>query len=481
MRRVFLLLLAGLALVGCGSSRSSSSPNPAQTEASYFPASSPFVMSVATDPGSSAIKNAEGLASRFPFASFGESALTSKLQQVGINYQTDVRPLLGNPVMVGISGSTTNANVQTRVLFVWMTKDSAALGRLISKLHLQRAQTHGGATLYDLGPATLAVDGATVLAADSPEEVTTAIDRHANGSGITSSAFSHAFTGLPQGSLIQAFGNLTSVLSQPSAAKAKRVPWVAALRGYAVTGNASSSGLNFQYRLDTSGATLNSSQVPLAPGAPTPALAGNQPINAGVANPAHIAAFAEAAEQATDPAAYGRFLRRQAGLRAKTGVDLNSLLKLLTGELIVQSDTHTTVGRAAVSDPAAAKRTLSKLMSNPRAIAARAQSVRHLPGGFYAIKEPHQLITIGMAGNQLVVGKATPAQLRAFAAAPTAPTSGTQGSVVFRVALTQLLHVALRHAPSQITQAILSSLGDITGSVSAGTTELTGTATLAVR
>src|SRR5579884_3604779 len=111
MRRALVLgLLAGLLLAGCGSSshRAGSAPS---AELSYFPASTPFIMSIATDPSSAAVKNAQGLLNRFPIATFGESALTTKLQQVGINYDADVKPLLGNPAMIGISGSTANANL----------------------------------------------------------------------------------------------------------------------------------------------------------------------------------------------------------------------------------------------------------------------------------------------------------------------------------------------------------------------------------
>jgi len=48
-----LLLAAGLAISGCGSSSPASSP--LTTALSYFPKDSPFVMSVATNPRSSAV------------------------------------------------------------------------------------------------------------------------------------------------------------------------------------------------------------------------------------------------------------------------------------------------------------------------------------------------------------------------------------------------------------------------------------------
>ena len=104
-----------------------------------------------------------------------------------------------------------------------------------------------------------------------------------------------------------------------------------------------------------------------------------------------------------------------------------------------------------------------------------------LGGGFYALKERSQTITLGVGGDQFVVGKATTAQLRSFAIAPTTPASGAHGAVAFRVALVDLLHLTLKQAPPQILQTILKSLGDLTGWTAASPSGITGSATLAVK
>ena len=126
-------------------------------------------------------------------------------------------------------------------------------------------------------------------------------------------------------------------------------------------------------------------------------------------------------------------------------------------------------------------RTLSKLASQPKGIFSKATSFTPLGGGFYAIKEPKQTITIGVAGNQLVAGKASVADLRAFAGLPTTPAAGAQGSVAFRVGLAQLLRIALKAAPPKIAESIFSSLGDITGWLASSPSALTGNATLALK
>src|SRR5436305_9837743 len=115
-RRLFLpfaavLLTVGLA--GCGGSSGSKLSEPLQDELSYFPSGSPLVLTVATDPNSDAIKHAQALEGQFPIAAFGQTALKNRLQQAGINYDNDVRPLFGNPLMLGattglVSRATSN-------------------------------------------------------------------------------------------------------------------------------------------------------------------------------------------------------------------------------------------------------------------------------------------------------------------------------------------------------------------------------------
>lgn len=84
-------------------------------------------------------------------------------------------------------------------------------------------------------------------------------------------------------------------------------------------------------------------------------------------------------------------------------------------------------------------------------------------------------------GDELLGGRATPAQLRAFGAAPANGTSSQTGSVTFQIALPQLLALSLKRAPSAIEQQALSVIGNLSGSASATTGGLTGTVTLGLR
>ena len=484
MRRgLIVAIVAAAALIaGCGSSKSSSAPpSPVATALSYIPANSPFVITAATtaNPGGQALVN------RLPNLALAETALFAKLRQVGIDYNADIRPLFGNPIAGGLvlQGASGKPN---QFIAAWVTKDASKLDALIKKLEpgLQKVGTRDGATVYSLGELAVATDDATVVFASTQPDLNAALDRHAHGGGITPDDYSKAFMGLAQNSRLQVFGSLTQVLSMPSAAKAQSVPWVAALRGYAASINETAAGLMFQYRLDTSGRPLSDSDLPIASGSTAPNFAGAAPIVAAVRNPAQIFTFAENAERATNPAEYQRFLRRQAAVRSKTGVDLTSLIKLATGDLIIDSDTHTTIGRVQVSDPAAAKTTMAKLATHPTALSRTPPTIKRLPGGFYAIKSPHsKAITVGVVGNQLVVGQATPAQLRSFAVAPPVPATGAQGAVAFKIALADVVRLASKRRLTGVAATVVNMFGDLTGWAAASTSpsQLTGNATLTVK
>ena len=284
-----LTVIAGLVIAGCGSSSSSTSP--LQTSLSYFPKDSLFVMSLQTDPNSSAIQSAQALLHRFPAVTFGESALIARLQQFGINYDTDIKPLFGNPAVIGVGepvpgaardrASSSRGSRRTRTRSTTSSRSSTC----------PRARRSMDAKVYGVSTAALAVDGSTLVLAASPTAIKSALDLHAHGGGLTPADQSKAMGNLPTDSLVSAFGDLTAVLSQPSAAQAKKVPWVNALKGYGVAISANATGLTFQYRLDTSGQTLSESQLPIAPGSTPPSLAGSQPISVGVSDPSRIVKF----------------------------------------------------------------------------------------------------------------------------------------------------------------------------------------------
>lgn len=485
MRLLLLCLIAvSLLLVGagCGSSSSTAVPNPLANELSYFPSGSPFVGVIATDPQGAAVQNALGLLGAFPLSSLGIAAVESQLSSLGVNYQSDIEPLYGNPLAVGVLQVPGAAS---HFLAVWTAKSAAKLDALVKKLHgLTPAGTLDGATVYHAGgSATVAVEGATAVFGASAADVDAALSRHAHGSGgITSATFSSAMRNLPQNTFMQAFGSLTGTLSTSSSAGARDVPWVAAIRSYAAAISVDSAGIHGQFRIDTSGGSLATSRLPIAAGTTAPSLAGTLPIAVGARDPGQIISFGEAALQAGDPTDYAKFVREENAVKRKTGYDLSTFAALLAGNSVIESDTKTTMARADVSDPASAAKQLAALGPVLRDLFPAAEALAKQPSGFYAIKQARaSTINLGLVGNEFVAGAATPAQLRAFATAPTTPVANAAGSLTFRISVIELVMIALKTSPGSIVRTLLSSLGNVTGSAGASPSALTGSISLGVK
>jgi hypothetical protein len=418
-----------------------------------------------------------------PFATFGEAALISQLQQKGINYDADIRPLFGNPVLVGITGSSLGADG----LIAWITKDAGTLTTLVRKLGLHKVGNRDGATLYGRSKASVAIDGSTVVAASSPNVLTAALDRHGSGQGMSPSDYNRDLGTLPKDSFIDAFGNLSILLSSSKAASARSVPWVAALRSYGVSISAGSGGLTLRYTLNTSGASLTSAELPITPGASPPGLAGTMPIQFGLRQPAVTVKFLLDVVRRTEPAKYAADLAHIGAVERRTGVNFNrDVLGQIGGNAAVESMGHgSTIARIDVVDPAAAAHTLRKLGTSALDIFGThpGSYVTRGPGPFETVHtRSHQRILFGLVGSEFVFGNAAPAQLRAFAATPAVAAPGAQGAAAFRIALPQLLELAVgTRAPSRTIQQVLRSLGDITGWISSSPSALTGSATLGLR
>jgi hypothetical protein len=184
----------------------------------------------------------------------------------------------------------------------------------------------------------------------------------------------------------------------------------------------------------------------------------------------------------TNPAGYAKFLAKEAAFKRRAGIDLASLASRFSGDMNVESDTRTTMARAQVSDSAAVAHTLDKLTKPATSgNGSKRAALTPLGDGLYSITSSKPSLTVGVIGDQLVLGRATAAQLHAVAATPTATSSSGTGSVTFRIALAQLLQITMKKAPSPLAQQVLSRLGDLTGSAAATTSGLTGTAALAIK
>ncbi|HET6869010.1 MAG TPA: DUF3352 domain-containing protein [Solirubrobacteraceae bacterium] len=485
-RRLFILiggLVLACVLAACGSSSGSgSSSDPLATELSYIPPGSPVAATIVTDPNSAPVKNVTALLTKFQVLSLLTSSLKQQLQKQGLTYDADIKPLLGNPVVVG-TVQTAGAGSKLKGVGVWVTKDAGKLHALATKSSNgdRKIGSHDGATLYRSkdGQTVLAVDGPTLVVADTRALVTAALDRHANNSGMTVSQYQQETAGLPSHPLIQVFGNVASLLATPQTATARRIPWVAAIKGYAVAISPTSNGMSLDWKVDTTGRKLTAAQLPLAAGSAAPALPSGEPGSFGIRDPAQIATFALSAVQAADPNAAAQFQAALGALHNGFGIDVTGALGQLTGDLITAGEGPVSLIRAGVGNPAVVSQTLANLSKHIQSLAP-GTSMRPVGGGFYLVSRPSLTFAVGLVGNQLVAGNASISKLRAFATKPTTP-SGGQGAIAFSESLPQVLKLTGGLVHSTQAQLILSQLKAFSGWIANTPSALTGNALVTIK
>jgi len=212
-------LVLACVLAACGSSSGSGAPSdPLAAELSYIPPASPVVATVVTDPNSAPVKSVSALLTKFQVAGLITSALNQQLQKHGLSYDADIKPLLGNPVVLGTI-QTPGAGSKLKGVGVWVTKNASKLNALVTRSSDgdKKIGSHDGATLYRSrdGATVLAIDGPTLVAADTQALVTAALDRHANSNGMSASQYRQEISGLPSHPLVQVFGNVAVLLATP--------------------------------------------------------------------------------------------------------------------------------------------------------------------------------------------------------------------------------------------------------------------------
>jgi hypothetical protein len=240
-----------------------------------------------------------------------------------------------------------------------------------------------------------------------------------------------------------------------------------------------SNGLSLDWKVDTTGRQLTDAQLPLAAGSAAPALASGEPGSLGIRDPAQIAAFVESAVQAVNPNGYAQFQSALGALRSGFGIDATGALSRLTGDLITAGEGPVSLIRAGVSDTASISQTLSNVQKHIHSLSPTT-SMRPAGGGFYVVSSPSITFTVGLVGNQLVAGNASPAKLRAFATKPTTP-SGGHGAIAFSESLQQVLKTTGGLVRSPQAQLILSQLKAFSGWMGNTPSALTGNALVTIK
>jgi hypothetical protein len=503
MRRLIatFLVLPALLVAGCGGGDDSGSA--LDSALSYLPKDAPFAVAIDTDLDGDQYKAVQALLKKFPFGGQAQDSLRQQFEQdTNVDFNDDVRPVLGNPIVVGgtSAASVTGDSGDTAFIGAMQAKDEDALGDLIDKTKPNKTGEESGATLYEEGPgdAIFAVKDDTVIFASGRQQLTEALERADGDDHLDEDAFNEGLDGLPSTALARVYADLEALLkSDPETADARKIKWVDALRTLGLTVVAKNDSIDVDFRLRTEG-DLSDADLPIAPGDEAPdVIKQDGEVGLGIRDLAHIVKFAENAGQAVDPAGFGDYAKAKKTIDNQLGVSLDDdLVGQLTGNVSSTISIDGKFGvRAQLKDPQAFERTLAKVADVLPSFAEGAGFGTvglSKPKGsedFYALAQPDgDAVVFGVVDDVLVVAN-DPKRAAQLAGVDPSAVPGAKGSVVMSADAEQIVNTLLAQFGPLLGLGDLGGLGgalltrplaDLNGFMSASTDELRGKFTLAI-
>lgn len=506
VRRVLAFAFAIIALAapiaGCGAKDKAASP--LDNALGYVPADSPLVMSFETDPNGRQFKAAKKIVEKFPFAGQIEQQLQTQLQGQSVNYQQDIKPLLGNEFVVGATSvqSVVKDNPDGKdFVGAIQAKDGKKLEQALKKENAKEDGEKDGAKIFkDKDGDSFAIKDDVLVVAASRALLEKALANRSGDDRFTEDDFDKGTNGLPKDSTFRLFTDLQKlIVSDPDTRDARKVKWVAALRDLGLSASVADDKVNIDFNLATDPNGLTEADLPLASGDQSPGVLRRRGrLGFGLRGLGQIVRFGESAAQATDPAQFGSYEQTKTQAERKLGVDIDKdVLDQLDGDVSFTSGPYggskDTAVRAEVKDPGTFKKTLAKA-SKALPDLARNSSGTTLKikrsGGLYTASSPTQKVSYGVVGDSFVLAD-TAADVRSTAAASPQPAPGAKGSAAMQADAEGLVTQGLsRFGASGIGgqnlgfgallggSLFVGPLGDLTGSAESETDGLRGKVSL---
>jgi hypothetical protein len=502
MRRLLVVLAAAAALAavaaGCGGGGSSAS-SPLDEGLGFLPKDAPLAVAISTDTGSGQYQSANTILKKFPFGDQALATLKRRIEQSGLSYDNDIKPILGNPIVVGAPNPQSLQGGDSRNEFVAALKgkDSGKTEDLVKK-DAKEAGDKNGFKIYEEKSGTrLAYKDGVVVFAGSNKLLEDALAQRDRGDRLTEDAFNTGLEGLPKDAIVRVYGDAERLIkADPNSAQARKIKWVDALRKFGLTASIKQDAIDIDFNLKTEAGQLSEADLPLASGDQAPQVV-KQPreLSFGLRNPAQIEKFAEAAGQAVNPRGYGQFQQGKAQIAKQLGIDINKdLIDQLTGDVAA----NVTIGgkfglRAQLKDPTAFRATLKKvapaLPKLAKSLGSGTVGLAKPKAGedFYALAQANgKSVVFGVVKDNFVVAN-QPALAGRLAAAPAAAVPGAEGSVVMSGDAEKLANAIIGQLGAKLGPSVslfgarfTAPLGELTGSVKSATDGLSGKLSLAI-
>jgi hypothetical protein len=486
---VLVACLLPLGIAACGEQSSAGGLDGALA---YVPKDSPFVASVETDLDGDQYQALDSILQKFPVGGSLEELLSEELlsNAEGLDFEEDVKPLLGNPfVVAGTSVETfIGGSGDGDFVAAIQVKDKDKLDELLQKTKVDKKGEAAGATIYEDQGTLFAVEEDMVVFAESRQPLEAALERADGDDHLDEQTFEDGLADLPEQSILRVYANLQALIdTDPDARDARRIEWVDALRSFGMTASVAQDAVSIELNLRTDPEGLTEDDLPIAAGdeAP-PVLRREGEVGFGLRDPTQIVSFAEAAGQAVDPEGFGDYARAKKTLEARLDIDIDDdLVGQLGGNVAATLSADGKFGlRAELEDPARFERTLAKAAPELPSLVQGAGAGRatiERQGDLYVLSQPDgETITFGVVNDVFVLGhEQDSAAVRRLADEQPVEVPDAKGSVVVsadaeRVANELLRFYGVGGGGLLGPQLFTGPLGQLVGSVSASTEGLKG-------
>ena len=367
MRRALAILLPALVLLVAGCGGGDDSGSALSDSLAYLPKDTPVAVAIDTDVQGDQYHALGKLVDRFPFGDQIKGAVVQRLEQSsgGLSFSDDIRPVLGNPVVVGAASAQAITGESSDFVVAGKAEDTGALDDLIDKLNPKKVGEASGATIYQDGDTFTAVKDDMVVSANDEAQLKAALER-ADGDGhLSEDTFNQALEGLPDSALARVYTDIEALLkSDPGSVDARKVKWIGALRTLGLTVTAKSDSVERGLPRPHRGRPDRRGPADRSGDESPPVIKRPGEIGVGIRDLAHIVRFAENAGQAINPGG----LRR---LRAGEGDDRQAARyqprrrpdRAAHAETCPPASRRTAASASAseLKDPQAFRRTLAKV------------------------------------------------------------------------------------------------------------------------
>jgi Protein of unknown function (DUF3352) len=479
--RLLVMVVLAVVLGGCGSSGDTGSGSAGDALA-YMPADASTVLLLSTDVDGEQWDALDRLVVRRiaddneAQKSLDEYAEEAFRESESVDWEEDVKPLLGNDIAIGIEGDDPigllNGDGESSFVVALDTR-GGDIEAVLEKAGWKPAGEANGATLYteEQGDDVFAVEDGVFLTAENEAALRSALERRDAGHGLDDDTVEEELADLPSDSLLRGFGTLEGLAEQEQLRRFANVGFFEVLETWAGAARFEENELNAEIAIRLDEEQVEEDDLPVVSGEESPEIVPRDTeISGGNLNQSQTTAFLLRAVQAAYP--NSRFVRAVDALDEDLGISFEEeILRQFNGPSAsyVSPDGRTFAARSKVRDPEALRELLPRIAPHLPALveglqglqsegmallfllapdapaAAPMQGVKvdppTTPDGLYRISGltgdgPAEL-HLGLIGDVFVVAS-DEQRAREIAASDTEPAEGAQGAGVLRADLAKI-------------------------------------------